>query len=110
MKLVDFGLAYLGTSLCDEEFSLAMIFGHDCLGTPDYMPPEQADDSLSATQRSDVYALGGTLFAAVSRVAAVPGRHPGGDDPGASRPAGAVDHGSGPSNRCRRKPKRSSSG
>jgi len=66
VKLVDFGLAYLGTSLCDEEFSLAMIFGHDCLGTPDYMPPEQADDSLSADQRSDVYALGGTLFAAVS--------------------------------------------
>ncbi|MFO1096079.1 MAG: FHA domain-containing serine/threonine-protein kinase [Planctomycetaceae bacterium] len=66
VKLVDFGLAYLGTSLCDEEFSLAMIFGHDCLGTPDYMPPEQADDSLSADQRSDVYALGGTLYAAVS--------------------------------------------
>lgn len=66
VKLVDFGLAYLGTSLCDEEFSLAMIFGHDCLGTPDYMPPEQADDSLSADERSDVYALGGTLYAAVS--------------------------------------------
>jgi len=66
VKLVDFGLAYIGTSLCDEEFSLAMIFGHDCLGTPDYMPPEQADDSLSASARSDVYALGGTLFAAVS--------------------------------------------
>lgn len=66
VKLVDFGLAYLGTSLCDEEFSLAMIFGHDCLGTPDYMPPEQADDSLSADQRSDVYALGGTLYASVT--------------------------------------------
>lgn len=66
VKLVDFGLAYLGTSLCEEEFSLAMIFGHDCLGTPDYMPPEQADDSLSADQRSDVYALGGTLFAALA--------------------------------------------
>ncbi|MBL8852033.1 MAG: serine/threonine protein kinase, partial [Planctomycetaceae bacterium] len=61
VKLVDFGLAYLGTDLCGEEFSLAMIFGHDCLGTPDYMPPEQADDSLSATARADVYALGGTL-------------------------------------------------
>lgn len=66
VKLVDFGLAYLGTSLCDDEFSLAMIFGHDCLGTPDYMPPEQADDSLKADQRSDIYALGGTLFAAVT--------------------------------------------
>ena len=75
VKLVDFGLAYLGTSLCDDEFSLAMIFGHDCLGTPDYMPPEQADDSLKADERSDIYALGGTLFAAVSGSRPYQSRH-----------------------------------
>lgn len=66
VKLVDFGLSYLGTELCDEEFSLAMIFGHDCLGTADYMPPEQADDSMQADQRSDVYGLGGTLYTALA--------------------------------------------
>lgn len=66
VKLVDFGLSFLGTKLCDEEFSLAMIFGHDCLGTADYMPPEQADDSMQADQRSDVYGLGGTLYTALA--------------------------------------------
>jgi serine/threonine-protein kinase len=66
LKLVDFGLAFLGTKLCEEEFSLAMIFGHDCLGTADYMPPEQADDSLKADRRSDVYALGATLYTAIT--------------------------------------------
>ena len=66
VKLVDFGLSFLGTDLCGEEFSLAMIFGHDCLGTADYMPPEQADDSMQADQRSDVYGLGGTLYTALT--------------------------------------------
>ncbi len=66
VKIVDFGLAFLGTKLCEEEFSLAMIFGHDCLGTADYMPPEQADDSMRADQRSDVYALGATLYTALT--------------------------------------------
>lgn len=66
LKLVDFGLAFLGTKLCEEEFSLAMIFGHDCLGTADYMPPEQADDSMRADRRSDVYALGATLYTAIT--------------------------------------------
>jgi serine/threonine-protein kinase len=66
VKLVDFGLSFLGTELCGEEFSLAMIFGHDCLGTADYMPPEQADDSMQADQRSDVYGLGGTLYTALT--------------------------------------------
>jgi serine/threonine-protein kinase len=66
LKLVDFGLAFLGTKLCEEEFSLAMIFGHDCLGTADYMPPEQADDSMKADPRSDVYALGATLYTAIT--------------------------------------------
>ena len=62
VKLVDFGLSFLGTRLCEDEFSLAMIFGHDCLGTADYMPPEQADDSMQADARSDIYSLGATLF------------------------------------------------
>lgn len=71
VKLIDFGLTLVNEtgdeeSSENEEFSLAMIFGHDCLGTPDYMPPEQAEDSRAADARSDVYGLGCTLFVALT--------------------------------------------
>jgi serine/threonine protein kinase len=33
-----------------------------CIGTPDFMAPEQVDDSDRADQRSDLYGLGATLF------------------------------------------------
>ncbi len=63
VKVVDFGLTLADQVAADEEFSLAMIFGQDCLGTFDYMPPEQAVDSLHVDARADVYSLGCTLFA-----------------------------------------------
>ncbi|MCA9108843.1 MAG: protein kinase [Planctomycetaceae bacterium] len=66
VKVIDFGLALLNEAAREEEFSLAMIFGHDCLGTPDYIPPEQAVDSFSADARSDVYGLGCTFFVALT--------------------------------------------
>ena len=43
-RILDFGLALLKDG-GDEEFSLSMVFGHDCLGTPDYIAPEQIVDS-----------------------------------------------------------------
>lgn len=58
-KLLDFGLTL---AAMDEEFSLAMIFGHDCLGTADFVAPEQSLDSLNVDARADVYSLGCTLF------------------------------------------------
>lgn len=63
VKVVDFGLTLADRLSYDEEFSLSMIFGHDCLGTADYMAPEQAQDSLHVDARADVYGLGCTLFA-----------------------------------------------
>ena len=66
VKIVDFGLAMLHEAACEEEFSLAMIFGHDCLGTADYMPPEQARDSLNVDARADIYSLGCTLYVALT--------------------------------------------
>lgn len=66
VKLVDFGLALLDQSIDADEFSLAMVFGHDCLGTADYIPPEQARDSFHVDRRADIYSLGGTLFYAIS--------------------------------------------
>lgn len=59
--LLDFGLALVGDGSA-EEFSLAMIFGHDCLGTPDYIAPEQSLDSNGVDTRADIYSLGATLY------------------------------------------------
>lgn len=65
-KLVDFGLTLVDQEVVGEEFSLAMIFGHDCLGTADYMPPEQSLDSLHVSSAADVYSMGCTLFMALT--------------------------------------------
>lgn len=63
VKLLDFGLTMLHEGETGDEFSMAMIFGHECVGTAAFMAPEQAVDSLKADARSDVYSLGCTLFA-----------------------------------------------
>ena len=63
--ILDFGLALVDAVSADE-FSLAMIFGHDCLGTPDYIAPEQTIDSNSVDARADVYSLGCTLYVALT--------------------------------------------
>lgn len=63
VKVLDFGLALLGEAEREEEFSLAMIFGHECLGTADYISPEQSYDSFQVDSRADIYSLGGTLYA-----------------------------------------------
>ncbi len=64
-KLLDFGLALVEEDAADE-FSLAMIFGHDCLGTPDFISPEQSLDSGKVDPTTDIYSLGGTLYLALT--------------------------------------------
>ena len=54
--VADFGLA----RLLDEDASPTLT--GEVLGTPQFMPPEQAQDSGNATIRSDVYSLGATLY------------------------------------------------
>jgi eukaryotic-like serine/threonine-protein kinase len=66
VKVLDFGLSLLGPDVADEEFSLAMIFGHECLGTAYYMPPEQSRDSNAVDARADIYGLGCTLYHALA--------------------------------------------
>jgi serine/threonine protein kinase len=56
-KLADLGLARGGL----EEDARLTADG-STVGTVDYMPPEQARDSGAADARSDIYALGCTLF------------------------------------------------
>lgn len=73
-KLLDFGLTLADAGGFEEEFSLAMIFGHDCLGTADYIPPEQSLDSLRVDHRADIYSLGCTLYTALTAKRPFPGR------------------------------------
>ncbi len=60
-KVLDFGLALLEDDE-EAEFALAMIFGHDCLGTADYIAPEQSLHSHDVDPRADIYSLGCTLY------------------------------------------------
>jgi eukaryotic-like serine/threonine-protein kinase len=55
-KVSDFGLA----RGADEEARLTKTGA--TLGTPEYMPPEQARGSTALTPATDVYALGATLY------------------------------------------------
>ncbi|QDU82105.1 Serine/threonine-protein kinase StkP [Polystyrenella longa] len=61
VKILDFGLALIKGAE-EEEFSLSMIFGHDGVGTLDYMAPEQSEDSHHVDRRADIYGLGGTFY------------------------------------------------
>jgi serine/threonine protein kinase len=56
VKLTDLGLARLPSK--DEGLTMP----GRCLGTPEFMAPEQAEDASKADCRSDLYALGSTLF------------------------------------------------
>lgn len=72
-KLLDFGLTLADEAGFEDEFSLAMIFGHDCLGTADFIPPEQSLDSLKVDGRADIYSLGCTLYTALTARRPFPG-------------------------------------
>ncbi len=59
LKILDMGLA---RSASEQQISEEITQSDQVLGTPDYISPEQADDSRSADARSDIYSLGCTLF------------------------------------------------
>ena len=60
VKLLDLGLALDGDD--DEEGGLTKAHDEKVLGTADYLAPEQSKNSHSADPRSDIYALGCTLY------------------------------------------------
>lgn len=64
VKILDFGLAHHDAE--GDEFSLSMIYGQNCVGTADYIAPEQAINSYKVDGRSDIYGLGCTLYFALT--------------------------------------------
>ncbi len=71
LKVLDFGLSLINDD--EDEFTLAMIAGQNCIGTPDYIAPEQTQDSFKVDARADVYSLGCTLYFALSGRVPFPG-------------------------------------
>ncbi len=59
IKLLDLGLALLAD---DTPTAADLTTAGQSFGTPDYMAPEQWEDAHAADSRSDLYALGCTLF------------------------------------------------
>ena len=59
VKVLDMGLARF---FHDEEDQLTKQFDENVLGTADYLAPEQAIESHTATIRADIYSLGGTFY------------------------------------------------
>jgi serine/threonine protein kinase len=58
VKIADLGLARFYDGKLAEELTLKGC----CLGTPEFMAPEQAEDACAADARSDIFSLGATLF------------------------------------------------
>lgn len=59
IKILDLGLALVGDDQASHE---AITSSGQVLGTSDYMAPEQWEDTHTADLRTDLYALGCTLF------------------------------------------------
>ena len=78
VRVLDFGLARLAESADvppsePAAANPALTAAGSVMGTPDYMAPEQAKDSSAADIRSDIYALGATLFHLLTGTVPFPG-------------------------------------
>ena len=62
VKVLDLGLAQLGQSAAGGENAGRVTQEGFVLGTPDFLAPEQAQNSGGVDARADVYSLGATLF------------------------------------------------
>jgi serine/threonine protein kinase len=59
LKILDFGLARFASETEEAE---ALTRAGQVLGTPDYIAPEQVEDTRAADIRADIFSLGCTLF------------------------------------------------
>jgi hypothetical protein len=73
VKILDMGLARVITPEgkdSEQGLTQAGVF----LGTPDYVSPEQAEDSQQADTRSDIFSLGGALYFLLTGEVPFPGK------------------------------------
>lgn len=68
-KILDFGLA----RIVEEAAEDGLTPSNQMLGTPDFMAPEQAENSKSADIRADIFSLGCTLYFVLTGRQAFPG-------------------------------------
>ncbi len=62
VKIADLGLSRVSGDWEQEAVGAESTQAGTLMGTPHYMPPEQSRDAHAADERSDLYALGATLY------------------------------------------------
>lgn len=72
-RLFDYGLARIVEG-DDEALTSGVtgVTGAECVGTPDFMAPEQADNSNAVSYSADIYSLGCTMYFALTGMVPFP--------------------------------------
>lgn len=76
VKILDMGLSRLREGPEGGTIEATLTQDGSVVGTPDYMPPEQARDSHGVDVRADIYSLGCTLYHSLTGSVPFPGGSP----------------------------------